>query len=99
MYGHHSWALSPCGVTPESVPKAILTPAWLEPKGGYGPAGVQLRAVTDGADYLLTGGKQHVLFASAATRLLVPVRTGEGEQDLALLLVDHYVPHLMLLMG
>lgn len=71
---------------------AILTPAWLEPRGGYGPAGVQLRAVVDGGDYRLTGVKQHVPFASAATRLLVPVRTGGGEDDLTLLLVDPQAP-------
>jgi alkylation response protein AidB-like acyl-CoA dehydrogenase len=71
---------------------AILTPAWLEPKGGYGPVGVQLRAEADGADYRLTGVKQHVLFASAATRLLVLVRTGDGDEDLALLLVDPKSP-------
>jgi alkylation response protein AidB-like acyl-CoA dehydrogenase len=67
---------------------AILTPAWLEPKGGYGPGGIQLRAVADGADYRLTGTKLHVQFASAATRLLVPVRTGEGDGEISLLLVD-----------
>ena len=67
---------------------AILAPAWLEPRGGYGPSGIQLRAVTDGANYRLTGTKQHVLFASAASRLLVLVRTGDGDEDIALLLVD-----------
>jgi alkylation response protein AidB-like acyl-CoA dehydrogenase len=71
---------------------AILTPAWLEPKGGYGPSGIQLRAVPDGADYRLTGTKQHVLFASAASRLLVLVRTGDGDEDIALLLVDPRSP-------
>jgi len=71
---------------------AILTPAWLEPKGGYGPAGVQLRAVAEGAEYRLTGTKQHVLFARAATRLLVLVRTGDGDEDIALLLVDPQSP-------
>jgi len=68
--------------------EAILTPAWLEPKRGYGAGGVQLRAERNGGEYRLTGTKQHVPFASAASRLLVLARTGEGEGDLALLLVD-----------
>ena len=67
---------------------AILTPAWLEPKNGYGPAGIQLRAERDGDDYVLGGTKLHALFAHSATRLVVPVRTGEGVTDIALLLVD-----------
>ncbi len=68
--------------------EAILTPAWLEPKNGYGPKGVQLRATRDGEDYVLEGTKLHVLFATAANRLLVLVRTGEGLEDIDLLLVD-----------
>ncbi|MFQ5699398.1 MAG: acyl-CoA dehydrogenase family protein [Myxococcota bacterium] len=72
--------------------EAILTPAWLEPQGGYGPRGVQMRAKRDGrgqdAGYRLNGCKMHVAFASAATRLLTLVRTGEGERNIDLLLVD-----------
>jgi len=68
--------------------EAILTPAWLEPKNGYGPKGVQLRATRDGDDYVLDGTKLHVLFASSASRLLVLVRTGDGLEDLDLFLVD-----------
>lgn len=67
---------------------AILTQAWLEPKGGFGPAGVQLEAVRDGDEYHLRGTKRHVPFASAATRWLVLARTGRGERDLSWLLVD-----------
>jgi alkylation response protein AidB-like acyl-CoA dehydrogenase len=72
--------------------EAILTPAWLEPKGGFGPKGIQLRAVLDGSQYRINGTKQHVAFAAAATRLLVLVRTGDGEQDIDLLLVDPKAP-------
>jgi alkylation response protein AidB-like acyl-CoA dehydrogenase len=71
-----------------SAGDAILTPAWLEPKNSYGPKGVQLRATREGDEYVLQGTKLHVLFASAATRLLVLVRTGDGLEDLDLLLVD-----------
>jgi alkylation response protein AidB-like acyl-CoA dehydrogenase len=67
---------------------AILTPAWLEPKNGYGPRGVQMRAVVEKDHYVLSGVKRHVPFASAATRLVVLARTGDGEKDLDLLLVD-----------
>jgi alkylation response protein AidB-like acyl-CoA dehydrogenase len=72
--------------------EAIFTPAWLEPKGGFGPKGIQLTAVLDGGQYRLNGTKRHVAFAAAATRLLVLVRTGDGEQDIDLLLVDPKAP-------
>src|SRR5262245_7810925 len=68
--------------------EAILTPAWLEPRRGFGARGVQLRAEPDGAGWGLTGEQRHVTFASSATRLLVLARTGAGEEDLGLFLVD-----------
>jgi alkylation response protein AidB-like acyl-CoA dehydrogenase len=68
--------------------EAILTPAWLEPENGYGPRGVQLKATPDGDGYRLSGTKRHVLFASAATRLVVLARTGEQATDVDLFLVD-----------
>jgi alkylation response protein AidB-like acyl-CoA dehydrogenase len=67
---------------------AIVTPAWLEPKGGFGPKGVQLRARRDGEAWVLSGRKHFVLFASSASRLLVLARTGEGLTDVGLFLVD-----------
>jgi alkylation response protein AidB-like acyl-CoA dehydrogenase len=67
---------------------AIFSVAWLEPGNGYGAKGVQLRAERDGDAFVLSGVKRHVPFASSAERLLVPVRTGDGETDIALLLVD-----------
>jgi len=74
----------------------ILTPAWLEPKNGYGAKGVQMRATADGDTYVLNGTKRHVLFASSAQQLLVLVRTGDGERDVTLLLVDRESPGLEL---
>jgi alkylation response protein AidB-like acyl-CoA dehydrogenase len=68
--------------------EAILTPAWLEPRNGYGPKGVQVRAEADGDDFVISGTKWHVLFASAATRLVVLARTGDGLEDVDLFLVD-----------
>jgi alkylation response protein AidB-like acyl-CoA dehydrogenase len=72
--------------------EAILTPAWLEPQGGYGPEGVRLRAAPDGDGYRLSGTKRHLYFGSAATRLLVLARTGEGEGAVDLFLVDPHAP-------
>ena len=66
----------------------ILTPAWLEPRRGFGPKGVQLQAVADGDDFVLTGSKLHVNFATAADRLVVLARTGAEENAIELFLVD-----------
>ena len=65
--------------------EAIITPAWLEPERGFGPAGVQLAAEPDGDGWRLTGTKRHVAFAAAADRLLVLAREPAG---ILLLLVD-----------
>jgi alkylation response protein AidB-like acyl-CoA dehydrogenase len=61
-----------------------------------GPAGVQLQAQREGPDYRLSGVKWHVPFASAATRLVVLARTGPGERDIDLLLVDPKAPGVTL---
>jgi alkylation response protein AidB-like acyl-CoA dehydrogenase len=68
--------------------EAILTPAWLEPDGGFGPKGVQLRATPAGDGFELAGTKRHVGFARAASALIVLARTGSGERDIDLFLVD-----------
>lgn len=72
--------------------EAILTPAWHEPKNSCGPRGVQMRAVPagngDGDGFILNGTKLFVQFAKAATRLIVLARTGDGETDVDLFLVD-----------
>lgn len=68
--------------------EAILSPAWLEPDGGFGPKGVQLEAKPAGDGFVLSGVKRHVAFASAATRLLVLARSGAGARDIDLFLVD-----------
>ena len=76
--------------------EAILTPAWLEPQGGYGPAGVRLTASGSGGSLTSQGTKRHVLFAKAATRLLVLARSGSGAADIDLLLVDPSAPGVTL---
>jgi len=68
--------------------EAVLTPAWLEPENGFGPKGVQLRAVADGDGFVLSGAKRHVAFAQAATRLVVLARTGDAPHEVDLFLVD-----------
>lgn len=67
---------------------AILTPAWLEPHHGFGPRGVGLTATAGADDFVLDGTKWHVPFASAATRLVVLARTGDGATDVDLFFVD-----------
>ena len=66
----------------------VIVPAWLEPDRGYGPEGVQLEARRSGEGYRLTGVKRHVFHAKAASRLLVLARTGKGEDEIDLFLVD-----------
>jgi alkylation response protein AidB-like acyl-CoA dehydrogenase len=68
--------------------EVIATTAWLEPKGGFGPKGVQARATADGDGFVLTGTKWHVPFASAADIVVVLARTGDGVGDIDLFLVD-----------
>ena len=68
--------------------EAILTPAWLEPEGSFGPAGVQVRARSDSDGFVISGTKRHVAFASSASRLVVLARTGDGAGDVDLFLVD-----------
>lgn len=74
----------------------IVVPAWMEPDNGFGPAGVQMRAAKNGDDYVLNGIKRHVFYAKAAQKLLVLARTGDGEQDIDLLLVDTNAPGVVL---
>jgi len=66
----------------------ILAPAWLEPGNSCGPTGVQVRAEGAGPQRRISGTKRHVPFASSAAALVVPVRTGDGPEDVDLYLVD-----------
>lgn len=81
---------------PIAAGSAILTPAWLEPDNSFGPKGVEVRAVTDGDGFTITGTKLHVAFASSAQRLVVLARTGDGERDVDLFLVDPAAPGVTL---
>lgn len=68
--------------------EAIVSPAWLEPDGGFGPRGVTLEARPEGGRWRLSGTKRHVPFASAASALVVLARTGERPDQVDLFLVD-----------
>ena len=68
--------------------EAVVTPAWLEAGGSFGPRGVQTTAAASDGGFVLDGVKWHVPFASAATRLVVLARTGAGPTDVDLFLVD-----------
>jgi alkylation response protein AidB-like acyl-CoA dehydrogenase len=68
--------------------EAIVTPAWMEPQSGFGPAGVNLKAKKAGKGYVLSGTKRFVSFAAVASRLLVLARTGKKPEDVSLFLVD-----------
>ena len=74
----------------------IVVPAWMEPDNGYGPNGVQMRATQSAEGYRLNGIKRHVFYGKAAQKLLVLVRTGDGAQDIDLLLVDTNAPGVVL---
>ncbi len=76
--------------------EVIVTPAWLEPRGGFGAVGVQLAASGSGGSVKLNGTKRHVLFAKAATRLLVLARSGPAPTDVDLFLVDPTAPGVRL---
>lgn len=58
--------------------ESIVTVAALEPDSGYGPAGVQVTAASDGDGWRLSGTKLHVPFAQAAGSLVVLARAVEG---------------------
>jgi len=58
--------------------EAVLTPAWLEPERGFGPAGIALEAKVEGDAFVLTGRKRSVPFAGVASQLIVLARTDAG---------------------
>lgn len=70
-------------LAPDWLPKLatgekVMSIAWLEPDGGFGPDGVRLRAERQADGYRLHGVKRHVVYAQAAHELLVPARSDAG---------------------
>jgi alkylation response protein AidB-like acyl-CoA dehydrogenase len=72
--------------------EAILSVAIMDPSTSWGPQAVTLRPQRFGDRYRLDGIKLFVSDATAATHLIVAVRTGEGASDIGLLLVDARAP-------
>jgi alkylation response protein AidB-like acyl-CoA dehydrogenase len=72
--------------------ETVLAVAITEPNASWGPHGVTLRARRTDGRYRLDGVKVFVGDATAATHLVVVVRTGDGPGDLGLLLVDARAP-------
>jgi alkylation response protein AidB-like acyl-CoA dehydrogenase len=70
----------------------VLTVAITEPNASWGPPGVTLTPQRRGDRYRLDGVKLFVSDATAATHLVVVARTGDGPDDLSLLLVEARAP-------
>jgi alkylation response protein AidB-like acyl-CoA dehydrogenase len=66
----------------------VLSVAITEPNASWGPAGITLSPQRGNGVYRLNGTKLFVADATAATGLIVAVRTGDGPSDLSLLHVD-----------
>ncbi len=75
---------------------SVLSVAWLEPEGGFGPAGIATRAEPDGDGFRVTGTKRHVPFAAAAQRLVVLARTGDQPEEVDLFVIDPTAPGVRL---
>jgi len=70
----------------------VLAVAIMDPSTSWGPQAVTLRRQRVGDRYRLDGVKLFVSDATAATHLIVAVRTGDGAGDVGLLLVDARAP-------
>jgi len=66
----------------------ILSVAITDPNTSWGPQAVTLRPQRLGDRFRLDGTKLFVSDATAATHLIVAVRTGDGPADVSLLMVD-----------
>jgi len=72
--------------------ETVLAVAITEPNASWGAAGITLRAPRVDGGYRLDGTKLFVSDATAATHLIVAVRTGAQPGDVSLLLVDARAP-------
>jgi alkylation response protein AidB-like acyl-CoA dehydrogenase len=72
--------------------ETVLAVAVAEPSTSWGRPGVTLRPQRMGDGYRLDGTKLFVSDATAATELIVAVRTGEGLGDISLLRVEARAP-------
>lgn len=72
----------------------IATYAATENDYSWGPGGVHMRATEQGGDYVLNGTKNFIYDALTADIIITAVRTGDGENDISLLIVDAKSPGL-----
>ncbi|MBM3138648.1 MAG: acyl-CoA dehydrogenase [Chloroflexi bacterium] len=72
--------------------EVICTFALTEPEYRWGLHGVRMRPREDGEHYVLDGAKLFVYDAHAADYVITAVRTGDGEDDIGLLMVDTKTP-------
>ena len=72
--------------------EAVLSVAITEPNASWGCQGITLRPQRLGDRYRLDGVKVFVSDATAATEMIVAVRTGDQANDVSLLLVDAGAP-------
>jgi alkylation response protein AidB-like acyl-CoA dehydrogenase len=74
--------------------EAVLAAAISEPNASWGPQGVTSAPQRLDGGYRLHGTKLFVSDATAATEIIVAVRTGDAPGDVSLLLVDANAPGL-----
>jgi acyl-CoA dehydrogenase len=73
----------------------IVSLAITEPDTGSDVAGIRTRAVRDGDEYVVTGGKLYITSATRADFFTVAVRTGgDGAGGISLLLLERGMPGL-----
>ncbi len=72
--------------------RSVVSVAITEPNASWGAQGIHLRPAQHGGRYALDGVKLFVPDAATATRLIVPVRTGDGTTDISLLVVERDTP-------
>jgi alkylation response protein AidB-like acyl-CoA dehydrogenase len=70
----------------------ICTFALTEPDYSWGLSGVRMRPNENGNDFVLNGTKLFVYDGHVADYIITAVRTGDGEDDVSLLLVDTSTP-------
>jgi alkylation response protein AidB-like acyl-CoA dehydrogenase len=75
-----------------AVGSRILTLAWLEEGGSWGPKGINLRAESQDGEFALSGTKLFVPDAHVADTIIVAARTGDAPEEISLFEVDANAP-------
>jgi alkylation response protein AidB-like acyl-CoA dehydrogenase len=76
--------------------ECVVAPALLEPRGEWGPAGIELSARADGGGFRLDGAKLLVPYAHVAAELLVAARTSNAPDGVTLFLLEPGAPGVKL---